>query len=340
MLAEPAVAQPAGARLRYPQEVLTEANPDEDIEEGVEAGVGVRQALGDLFGQVEADRGLTVEPDGVGCLRGLQHQQAVVGELGQDEHQHHGEDDAQRPLFPKLFGLQESVDDDRVAEEHDQQWKAEAHADLHGQDKDLGLVVLVVPVDQGADGVLLLWLHRGVDKLREGQEGGDYPDPHANEFAVEQPLLLGVLSLGHLHDGDVAVHADAGEQERAAEEVHPGDGNRHLAERHAKVPALDGVHGQEGQRAQEEEVGHGEAQQVHVRHGLQTVAHGGVDPNHQQVPHGAEDEDDPVEGGLVLAAKGPDYALVTHARVLRHPGVIVVVVVGQILQSNVEKSKM
>lgn len=178
-------------------------------------------------------------------------------------------------------------------------------------------------------------LHPGEDELRQGEEGGDHPDAQADEFTAEQPLLLHVVSLGHLHDGDVAVHADAGEQQHAAEEVDPVDGRHQFTERHAKVPAADGVHGPEGQRAQEEEVGHGQVQQVHVRHGFQAVAHGGVDPDHQQVPDGAEDEDDPEERGFVTAAKGPDPAPVTHARVF---SIIVVLIVGQVLRGDIEKN--
>ncbi|TNN60549.1 hypothetical protein EYF80_029272 [Liparis tanakae] len=111
-----------------------------------------------------------------------------------------------------------------------------------------------------------------------------------------------VLGLGDLHDSNVAVHANAGEQEHAAEEVDFVDRRHHFAEADANVPALDGVEGPEGQRAQEEEVGQRQVEQVHVGHGFQAVAHGGVDPNHHEVAHGAEEEDDPEErrhSGLV-----------------------------------------
>lgn len=123
-------------------------------------------------------------------------------------------------MLLEVLGLQESADDDGVAEDHDHQWKPEAHADLDGQDQDLDSIFIVVPEDQSAGGlVLLARLHIGVDKLGEGQEGGDHPHNQADEFTAEEPLLLRVLGLGHLHDRDVAVHADAGEQEHAAEEV-------------------------------------------------------------------------------------------------------------------------
>lgn len=181
--------------------------------------MGVGQALGDFFGQVEADVGFAVGHGGISCLRGLENQQAVVGKLRQNEDKHHGEDDPQRLVLLEVLGLQERADDDGVAEDHDHQGKPEAHADLDGQDQDLDSVFAVVPVDQSARGLVMVGLHRGVDELGEGQEGGEHPDDQADEFAAEQPLLLRVLSLGHLHDGDVAVHADAGEQQHAAEEV-------------------------------------------------------------------------------------------------------------------------
>lgn len=76
-LAVPTEAQPAAAPLGYPQEVLPEPNTDEDIEERVEAGVGVRQALGNLFDHIKAADGLAVGQRGVGCLRGLEYQQSV-----------------------------------------------------------------------------------------------------------------------------------------------------------------------------------------------------------------------------------------------------------------------
>lgn len=41
-----------GTRPCNPLEVFPKADSDEGVEEGVEAGVGVRQALGNVFGQL------------------------------------------------------------------------------------------------------------------------------------------------------------------------------------------------------------------------------------------------------------------------------------------------
>ena len=96
----------------------------------------------------------------------------------------------------------------------------------------------------------------GEDELWEGQESGEQPDTQAGKFAVEQPLFLQVLGFGDLYNRNVAVHADAGEQKHAAEEVDFVDSGHQFADTDAKVPALDGVDGPEGQHAQEEQVGH------------------------------------------------------------------------------------
>lgn len=270
------------------------------------------QNLGDLSCPVNRDQHFTVSDGGVGRLRRFHHQQDIVRELGEDEHQHDRKDDAQRLVLLKVLGLQERANDDGVAEDHDQQREKEAHADLQGEGQDLSLVVGVFPKQHGADLPVVRSLHLSKDKLRQSQENGDGPDSQAGQFAVEEPFLLQVLGLGHLHDDDVAVYADAGEQEHAAEEVDPVNRVYHFAGAVAKVPAFVSIHGPEGQHAEEEEVGHRQVQQVHVRHCFQAVANGGVDPDHHQVAHGADDKDDPKERSFVLTTKLPGTGSVTH----------------------------
>lgn len=211
-------------------------------------------------------------------------------------------------MLLKVPGLQQRADDHCVTKDHHQQWETEAHADLEGEHQDLCPIVFVVPVDQSAERhamMVRLDLDLGKDELGEGQQGGDEPNPHAHQFAVEQPLFLQVLCLGNLHNSNVAVHADACKQKHAAEEVDFVEGRHCFAESHAKVPALDGIDSPDGQRAQEEEVGHRQVQQVHVCHCLQAVAHCGVDPNDQQVANCTHQEDYAEEGRLVYPPKPP-----------------------------------
>lgn len=282
------------------------------------------ETLGDLSGYINLTHNGAVCNCGIGCLRGFHNQQGVVRKLGENKHEHNGKDDTEGLVLFKAFCLQECADNDRVAEKHDQQRKAETHAYLQGQHQDLCTVECIVPVDHSAIG-LFLWvqLHLSKDKLRQGHDNGDRPNTDTSKFAVKQPLLLEVLSFGYLHDGNVAVHANAGEEQHAAEEVDLVESRHYFARTAPEIPALDGVNCPEGQRAQEEEVCHSQVQQVHVGHCFKAVAHGEVNPNHQKVTHRPKDEDDPEERWLILAAKVPDPTSVTHAGFISWPTVII-----------------
>lgn len=297
--------------------------------------MGVRQTLGYLSGYIEMFHNVAPGDGGVSGLRGLDHQEAIVRQLGEDKHSHHSEDDPQGLVFFKAPGLQQGANDDGVAENHDQQGKAEAHTDLQGQHKDLGPVEDVVPVDQDTEGLaLLVGLHLAKDELRQGQETRDDPNTQAGQLAVEQPLILQILGLSDLYDGDVAVHANAGEQQHATEEVDLVDRPYHLAETHTELPALFGISSPEGERAQEEEVCHSQVEQVDVGHGFQTVADSGVDPNHQEVTQGTQGEDEPEERRLILPTELPDPALVTQAFVSRTEVIVICVTRARVLQSK------
>lgn len=209
-------------------------------------------------------------------------------------------------MLLKAPGLQQLADNYCVTKDHHQQWETEAHADLKREHQDHCPVVLVVPVHQSAERLLILaLLDLGKDELREGQQDGDKPNPHARQFAVKQPLLLQVLGLGDLNNSNVAVNANACKEKHAAKEVDFVEGIHHFTESHTKGPALDGVDSPHGQCAQEEEVGHCQVQQVHVRHCLQALAHPGVDPNDQQVANSTQQEDHAEKGRLVVHTKHP-----------------------------------
>lgn len=73
-LTDTSLAQATGAQLQQPQQILLEANTNEHVQEGVNAGVGVRQTLGNLTSDIEMFRYSTVRDGGVGGLRGVDHQ--------------------------------------------------------------------------------------------------------------------------------------------------------------------------------------------------------------------------------------------------------------------------
>lgn len=216
-------------------------------------------------------------------------------------------------MLLKVPGLQQRADDYCVTKDHHQKWETEAHADLNGEHQDLCPIVFVVPVDQSAERLVMkVGLDLGKDELREGQQDGDKPNPHTHQFAVEQPLFLQVLGLGNLHNSNIAIHTYACKQKHAAEEVDFVEGRHHFAQTHTKGPALYGIDSPDGQCAQEEEVGHRQVQQVHVRHCLQALPHPGVDPNNQQVANSTHQEDHAKEGRLIVPTKQPGWTPVAH----------------------------
>ncbi|MFT7809491.1 hypothetical protein AGIG_G14699, partial [Arapaima gigas] len=146
-----------------------------------------------------------------------------------------------------------------------------------GQHQYLGNVVLVAPENQGAEGPVLHRLHLREKELRDGEQARQQPDTHADHLAVEEPLALQVLGFGGLHNSYVTVHADAGQQQHAAEEIDL-----------------------------EEEVSDGQVEQVHVCHGLQPVAHVNVDPCNHEISHSSHDKNHPEERRLIVAPEFPD----------------------------------
>ena len=72
---------------------MPEPDANEDVQERVQAGVSVRQALGNLSSYVKTDHSVTVGDGGIGRLRGLHYEQTIKGQLRDNKHKHHSEDD-------------------------------------------------------------------------------------------------------------------------------------------------------------------------------------------------------------------------------------------------------
>ena len=89
---EPCFAQAAGTPHDL-QQVLPEPDADEDVQERVQAGVSVRQALGNLSSYVKTDHRVTIGDGGVGRLCGLHYEQTIERQLRENKHKYHSEDD-------------------------------------------------------------------------------------------------------------------------------------------------------------------------------------------------------------------------------------------------------
>lgn len=187
-----------------------EALTSEDVEEGVEAAVEEGDALGDLQANVQPVGGpAAVHHPGV-RVDGLDQQNDVVWELREEKGGDDHGDDLQRLLLLASFSLEEGVDDQGVANNHDQEWEEEAYRDFQSQDSDPEDHADVWRVHHFAHSHVADLLALAVHDLRDAQADGRQPDGQAHKFVVQEPPPLGRFSFRCLDDGDVPVKTDAG----------------------------------------------------------------------------------------------------------------------------------
>uniref|UniRef100_A0A8C2TMP5 Uncharacterized protein n=1 Tax=Coturnix japonica TaxID=93934 RepID=A0A8C2TMP5_COTJA len=136
------------------------------------------------------------------------------------------------------------------------------------------------------------WLWGGIDG-QQGEQHREHPDAHADKL---HPVSLLSGSAGGVDDGQVAVHADASQQQDAAVEVGFLQHRDGFAHDGAKNPLVGPVGSPERQAEGKEQVGHSQVEQVDVGDGAVHVA-GGDHQHHQPVAHHAEEEDQAVDEG-------------------------------------------
>uniref|UniRef100_A0A8D2NLH0 Uncharacterized protein n=1 Tax=Zosterops lateralis melanops TaxID=1220523 RepID=A0A8D2NLH0_ZOSLA len=133
------------------------------------------------------------------------------------------------------------------------------------------------------------WRHRkrGHSGQQQGEQNGEDPDAQADKLHPV-PLLSG--SPGGVDDGQVAVHANAGQQKDAAVEVGFLQHRDGFAHHSAEDPLVRSVSCPKRQAQSKEQVCHSQVEQVDVSDGAAGVA-GGHHQHHQPIPHHTEDED-------------------------------------------------
>lgn len=107
------------------------------------------------------------------------------------------------------FGLEEGVDDQGVANNHDQKWEEEAYSDFQNQDGNSEGHANVGRVRHFAHCHSTDLLALAVHDLREAQTDRCQPDSKAHDFAAQDPPLLGRFSFCCLNNGEVPVKTDA-----------------------------------------------------------------------------------------------------------------------------------
>lgn len=313
--------EPLAEPLRHPQDVSPEGRAHERVQERVDAGVRQRQALGHLDGPVEGLADLAVGHEAVDDVHGAAELDHVVRQLGEQEHGHHGQQDAQGAPLPLSMHSSRPAQHPphpAVAHHHDQERNQEPEEHLQELQGGLGRPAHAVRVDLRAGQPVLGLLHGGEDQLWQAQEARHGPQPKAHQ----DPALphagggAGARSAGEAADeGAAAVHADARQQQHAAAEVGGVEEGGDLAGGRAQPPAVDGVDRPEGEGEEEQEVRDGEVEDAHV--GQRPQAHpGGVHRHHQGVPRQAHHQSQGVDDWEEYPGEGAHGLLVANAVVV------------------------
>lgn len=220
----------------------------------------------------------------------LQHDEHVVRQPADEEHNHERTHDFEglgglgHPVLPKL------EDDDGVADDDD----GERHHEPCGEaaERHDAVTVRVPRVLVDAEGPAQVTADVSENDGGDAQRDGQKPSQANNHGGFVNAAV--VLGPNREHDRHQPVHADDDQQEDAAEHVEEQDRGDQFAHDAAENPRLHGRAGDaEGQECAEDKVGHGEAQ---VPGGVDRLPHlKAGDPNDQRVSAEAQQKNDHAE---------------------------------------------
>lgn len=282
---------PAGPRhpllsvflLKKLHHLLPELLSHEGVEDRVDAAVEQSQAVCYHQSLVNWHPQSTVKTNQIRPHEDVHNHGRVVRHPAQQEHHHHSYDDLHGPVLPETSTLQHLGDGDAVAIYHHKQREQKA--------KNMAETVYDIPPWGGAADVKVfvaehpLWV-RG---LLEGfvEKSGKSEDPTAGpNHHAEEPATLPLSSpdvLTRVHDHQITVDANAGQEEDAGVEVCIKDEVEELAQEVPKDPSFKQCDGPERDGEGHQTVCYRQVEQVQVRWS-QRLSAGADHPSNQQVP--------------------------------------------------------
>ncbi|TNN79430.1 hypothetical protein EYF80_010244 [Liparis tanakae] len=260
--AEPLAHEPVSVERR--QQLVPELLPDEGVQHRVHRAVREGQHLSHVQrGFHDVARFTRLRRQGLAPLERVDQHGDVVGQPAQDEGQHHGQDHPHRLVLLLIARTPQRRHDPAVADGHHRQRQEEARR---------------VAQHAHADAPAVAAFAR--------QHAGHQPHQGARPFNQQ---AVGGPGARRSHDGGVAVHADARQQEDAAVHRRLLEGREELAQEVSEEPTGVSVDGPEGEGEAEEEVGHRQVHQVGVR-AASAFLHGANHIDDHAVADRAEDE--------------------------------------------------
>lgn len=298
---------------------MTKLDANKSVDDRVQTAPEEGQALRDVSGVQQIVLVAAVLGSPAHCKQRTPKQNHVKRHLADEENGDHGQDDLDGLISLEVMSSAEGLDDVAVAEGHDQEREDKGQNDLGDLDDD------TEPV--GAAGVRRagLAIDSGVQHLRHREDQRHHPDDDRRHLAEEHGLSAVAVRGGGFGDGKVAVHADGAEKKHAAVKADLVGGVHGPAHHQAQLPRGHWVDCPKGQRQNKEEVGERQVEQVHVRHGLESLeVEEGEDD--QQVPPQTQQADEGEEGEHEPAAELPVVFLVADGgkTAVIHAGVVVI----------------
>lgn len=175
-------------------------------------------------------------------------------------------------------------------------------------------------------------LDAAVQQLWDGEHHGQHPDAHTGELADEKDASTVAVGRDSLDDGNIAVDTDAKKQEHAAEEAYLVDAKDELANVDTEGPGLGCAVCPEGQGQEEEDVCHGQVEQIGISHGLEPLEID-VGQHDQPVAQQTQEANDGVHDWEEPGLKVPDILLEAHRLIqcVVHRGVVANVIVRDLI---------
>lgn len=301
--------------LQQLQEIIAKLHPDESVEEGIDTAAQESHGSRHVHGVKATVVFLAVRR----FLRGHPHDH-VVGQLTEHEDGDHGDDDLEGFIPLEVLGLGESFDDADVTEHHNNGGNYEAQDHLTHQHAAVVVYVALAVCHARAVDVDLGEHHVGYGKDHRHDPGDQRRHLSVIHGAVAAPM--GGDGFG---DGEIAVDADAGEKEHAAEEADLVDGKHGLARIQTQMPSTHETGRPEGKRNGEQQVGQRQIKQIDVGHRLQPFEVK-VGQDDQKVPEQSQETNGGVDGGQepgTEVAVGVLFANEFHPAVIHICGVLV-----------------
>ena len=239
-------------------------------------------------------------------------------------HHHHQPHGSEPPLAP---GDQQHSQDAGIAIGHDQQGQQEACHQLQDAQSRVALLWEVILAVGGIEAVVMVGGQE--DEVWECKEQTEPPDCHTGEGHASRGAPA--VELGGVHNAQVPIEADTGQQEGPCVEVDVEECTRHFAEARAKDP-LDGcIHCPERECQHQQCIGHSQVQQkgVGAAQGCPLAQqHDCHDAITQKPQHKEEAVEDGQEGAVEVEAEVLWAGWGSTAEV----GLIFSVVIGRVFQ--------